>query len=47
MSKTKNKYSTCIVYNKKNQIVCYLSLKDEENGVDIRLDMQGYKIVSL
>jgi hypothetical protein len=47
MSKTKNKFSTCIVYDKKNNVIGYLSMKDESNGVDIILDKKGYKIVAL
>jgi len=51
MSKQKNKYSTCKVVkvNKKGieVIYGYLSLKDEENGLDSRLDMLGYTIIAL
>ena len=47
MSIRKNKYSVASVLNKKGQIIGYLSTRDEENGVDIRLDSQGYKIVAL
>ena len=47
MSIKKNKYSTCKVINKKGTIVGYLSTRDEENGLDARLDLQGYKIVAL
>ena len=47
MSIKKNKFSTCKVLNKKGQIIGYLSTRDEENGLDIRLDTQGYTIVAL
>lgn len=47
MSIKKNKYSVSKVLNQKGTIVGYLSSRDEENGVDIRLDSQGYKIVAL
>ena len=47
MSIRKNKFSTCKVLNKKGTIVGYLSTRDEKNGLDARLDMQGYKIVAL
>ena len=47
MSIKKNKFSVAKVINKKGTIVGYLSTRDEENGLDIRLDSQGYKIVAL
>ena len=47
MSNKKNKYSVSKVINKKGNIVGYLSTRDEENGLDIRLDMNGYTIVVL
>ena len=47
MSIKKNKYSTCKVINKKGNIIGYLSSRDEERGVDIRLDIQGYTIIAL
>ena len=47
MAIRKNKYSVAAVINKKGRIVGYLSTRDEENGLDARLDMQGYKIVAL
>ena len=47
MSNKKNKYSEAKVINKKGTIVGYLSTRDEENGLDIRLDMNGYTIVAL
>ena len=47
MSERKNKYSVAAVINQKGNIVGYLSTRDEENGLDIRLDSQGYKIVAL
>lgn len=47
MSKIKSKYSTCKVVNKKGYIIGYLSKRDEENGLDVQLDMQGYTIIAL
>ena len=47
MAIRKNKYSVAKVLNKKGEIVGYLSAKDEENGKDIQLDMQGFTIVAL
>ena len=47
MSIKKNKFSTCKVLNKKGQIIGYLSNRDEENGLDISLDSQGYTIIAL
>ena len=47
MSIKKSKFSTCKVLNKKGNIVGYLSTRDEENGLDARLDMNGYTIVAL
>lgn len=47
MSIKKNKYSTCKVLNENGTVVGYLSSRDEEREVDIRLDMQGYTIVAL
>ena len=47
MSIKKNKFSTCKVLNKKGNVVGYLSTRDEENGLDQRLDLNGYTIVAL
>ena len=47
MANKKNKFSVAKVLNKKGQIIGYLSTRDEENGLDIRLDSQGYTIVAL
>ena len=47
MSERKNKYSVSKVLSKKGNVVGYLSTRDEENGLDIRLDMNGYTIVAL
>ena len=47
MSIKKSKFSVAKVLNKKGTIVGYLSTRDEENGLDIRLDTQGYTIVAL
>lgn len=45
MSKRKNKYSVSVAIKGNHKI--YLSSRDEQNGLDIRLDMQGYTIISL
>lgn len=45
MSKTKTKHS--VSKATKGKEVIYLSSKDEEKGLDIILDLQGYKIVAL
>lgn len=47
MSKTKTKFSTCKVLNKKGVLIGYLSMRDEENGLDAILDMKGYAIIAL
>ena len=47
MANKKNKFSVAKVINQKGNIVGYLSTRDEENGLDARLDMNGYKIVAL
>ena len=47
MSNKKNKYSVSKVLSKKDNIVGYLSTRDEERGLDAVLDLQGYTIVAL
>lgn len=47
MSIKKSKYSVAKVLNKKGNVIGYLSTRDEENGLDISLDSQGYTIVAL
>ena len=47
MSIKKNNYSVAKVINKNGVIIGYLCNRDEENGLDARLDMQGYTIVAL
>lgn len=47
MAERKNKYSVTKVINKNGVIVGYLSTRDEENGLDTRLDLQGFTIVAL
>jgi len=47
MSIRKNKYSVAMVLNKKGRLIGYLSSRDEQNGLDIQLDLQGYTIISL
>ena len=46
MAKTKNKYSVAKV-TKNGKLLGYLSSRDEEQGLDIVLDLQGYTIESL
>lgn len=45
MSKKQTKHS--VLKAVKGNEVVYLSSKDEEKGLDIKLDMQGYKIIAL
>ena len=47
MSIKKNKHSVAVVLDEKGKVVGYLSSRDEEVGLDIQLNMQGYKIVAL
>ena len=47
MSIKKSKYSVAKVLNQKGNIIGYLSTRDEENGLDISLDSQGYTIIAL
>lgn len=51
MTKTKNtsSISMAILRNEKGQVIkqLYLSRRDEEQGIDIQLDMQGYEIIAL
>lgn len=45
MTNKKNKHS--VLKAVKGNKVIYLSAKDEEKGLDIILDLQGYKIIAL
>jgi len=45
MTNTQTKYST--VKATKGDYVLFLSELDEQNGLDIKLDMQGYEIEAL
>ncbi|WP_207463751.1 hypothetical protein [Enterococcus mundtii] len=47
MSTTKNKYSVSRVIDHKGRVIGYLSTRDEERGLDIRLDMKGYTVEAL
>lgn len=47
MTKRKTKKSVAQVVNKDGKIIGYLTEKDEERGLDIELDMQGYTIIAL
>ena len=47
MSKTKNKYSLYKVRSASKVVICYLSNKDIEQGLDVSLDLQGYTIIAL
>ena len=44
---TKNRNKSSVVKAVKGETVIYLSSRDEINGVDIRLDLQGYKIEAI
>ena len=45
MSKKQTKHS--VAKATKGSEVIYLSSKDEKKGLDIKLDLQGYKITAL
>lgn len=45
MTNKKNKHSVAKAI--KGDKVIYLSIKDEQRGLDIKLDLQGYKIIAL
>ena len=45
MSKKQNKHSVAVAVKGNEKI--YLSSKDEEKGLDILLDLQGYTITAL
>lgn len=47
MSIKKNKHSVAVVLDEKGKVVGYLSARDEQQGLDIQLNMQGYKIIAL
>ena len=47
MSERKNKSSVSTIVFKNGVIVGYLSSRDEENGRDVSLDLQGYTILAL
>lgn len=47
MSIKKSKYSVSKVINKNGVIIGYLSSRDEENGLDVTLDLQGYTVEAL
>lgn len=45
MTKKKNKHSVTVAVKGNERI--YLSARDEENGLDILLNLQGYTIIAL
>lgn len=47
MAIKKNKHSVAVVLNEKGKVVGYLSARDESQGLDVQLNMQGYTIVAL
>ena len=47
MKKIRTNKSVAVVKNDKGVIVGYLTAKDEEQGKDIKLDMQGYTIEAI
>ncbi|MFT0131767.1 hypothetical protein ACMHYK_10310 [Candidatus Enterenecus avicola] len=46
MHKKRRKDSTCVI-KKNGKIVGYITRKDEEKGLDIKLNTQGYEIIAL
>jgi len=44
---TKNKNNSSVSKAVKGETIIYLSSRDETNGVDIKLDLQGYKIEAI
>jgi len=44
---TKNKNKSSVSKAIKGETIIYLSLRDETNGIDIKLDLQGYKIEAI
>lgn len=47
MNKKKTEKTTAVVKNKDGKVVGYLTEKHEEQGLDIKLDLQGYTIESI
>lgn len=51
MTKRKNNSSVtvAILKNEEGKMInkLYLSNRDEEKGIDIKLDLQGYKLIAL
>ena len=47
MKKTQTKETTLKVLNQQGEIIGYLTEQDEEKGLDIQLDMEGYTIVAI
>lgn len=47
MNVYKTKNAVAVVKNAEGKVVGYLTEKHEEQGLDIQLDMQGYKVESL
>ena len=47
MAIKKNQSSVAVVLNEKDEVVGYLSARDEHLGLDAELDMLGYTIVAL
>ena len=44
MSKNKTKHSTVVVTDNNGKVICYLSARDEENGLDAQYNLMGYNI---
>jgi len=44
---TKNKNASSVSKAVKGKEIIYLSLRDEEQGIDMQLDMQGYTIETI
>lgn len=47
MNVYKTKNAVAVVKNKEGKVVGYLTEKHEEQGLDIKLDMQGYTVEAL
>lgn len=47
MAIKQNKYSVAKVVDSRGRLFGFLSARDEERGLDIQLDSQGYTIIAL
>lgn len=44
MSKNKTKHSTVVVTDNNGKVICYLTLRDEERGLDAHYNLMGYNV---